>query len=764
MNVINQLFLSAALPLLALACQPLLHAAEPAVNIIFDTDVDHDCDDIGALFILHGAVQRGDAKLLATIGCTSTDEIAPALDAINTWFGRPEIPVGTLKDEGFLDHKGFSAALIKNFPSKFSSGKNYPDAVTLYRKTLAKQPDRSVTVLAVGPLRNMANLLKSGPDEASPLDGKALVAKKVKRLEIMGGNYPPSNSKDAEWNFKQDPAAAALVCSTWPTPVLFNGEGGSTNSGRRVTYEMPEHNPLSMAYKLYPGVGFAGDRLSWDPISALVATRGADPWYEAVSGGTNVTDATTGMNTWMADKDSGHSYLVGKSRKTEVEQALEDMQKFGEGRPTNLKFDTIYYADAGMCRVTQSGERNQEGVWRDKASSSSIQYQHVDGRKRLVTSYAITCTNKDLLPSSLELTGSSDGGSTWTCLDLQEPPGFSEQVTRREFIIAEPAKWNLYRLKVEAADEKEGIQIDSIELLEAIDCTPGVSVASVALDHDALTVAVNGRATLNGSLAPVMITFEREIKWGSSDPSVAEVRQIGEQTAMVVGKKAGTCRVIGTVDGRETSCAVTVTESTLSEGWRYDELNSPPIPGAIQVSSGKFILTGCGHAMTSWWERVRDQGTFASRIVTGDFQLTAQLVDLAPPVGGPTYSWDNRPPTASGLMIRESLDEAAGRYFLVQVEVSSGKLVCRWRNKTGDQDDNQEEEIGKMTMPVHLKLSRTDNEIQVFTSTDGKNWGEPRKTHVASFGQGSRIGFFVCSGNTFASSTATFENVALSSQ
>jgi hypothetical protein len=514
----------------------------------------------------------------------------PALDAINTWFGQPDIPVGTLKDKGFLDHKGFGADLLQHYPSKFSSGKDYPDAVALYRKTLAQQPDGSVVIVAVGPLRNIANLLKSGRDGASPLDGAALVAKKVKRLEIMGGNYPPQNSKDAEWNFKQDPASAALVCSTWPTPILFNGEGGSTSSGRRVTYEMPEHNPLTMAYRLYPGVGFAGDRLSWDSVSALVAMRGAAPHYEVVSGGTNVTDATTGVNTWVADKDSGHSYLVLKSRKPEVEKALEDMMTLGQGRPTNLKFNTIYYADAGMCQVTHSGERDQKGVWRDKAPSSWIQHQHVDGRKRLVTSFAITCTNKHLLPSLLELSGSNDGGTNWTRLDIQETPGFSEQTTRREFTVANPAKWNLYRLNVKAADEKEGIQVDSIDLLEAIHCTPGVKVASVALDQSAVTVPVHGRATLNGSLTPVGTTFDREITWVSSDPSVAEVRQIGEQTAIVVGKKAGSCSITGSVDGQKTSCAVTVAGSTLPDGWSYDELNAPPILALFWFLAGNSVL------------------------------------------------------------------------------------------------------------------------------------------------------------------------------
>ncbi|HEX8310410.1 MAG TPA: hypothetical protein VF614_03765, partial [Chthoniobacteraceae bacterium] len=77
---------------------------------------------------------------------------------------------------------------------KFSSGKDYPDAVALYRETLAKQPDGSIVVLAVGPLRNLANLLKSRPDKASPLDGAALVAKKVKQLEI---NYTVSTTGSA---------------------------------------------------------------------------------------------------------------------------------------------------------------------------------------------------------------------------------------------------------------------------------------------------------------------------------------------------------------------------------------------------------------------------------------------------------------------------------------------------------------------------------------------------------------------------------------
>jgi hypothetical protein len=49
---------------LLLASLSTLLAAEPSLNVIFDTDMSSDCEDVGALFILHGAVERGEVKLL----------------------------------------------------------------------------------------------------------------------------------------------------------------------------------------------------------------------------------------------------------------------------------------------------------------------------------------------------------------------------------------------------------------------------------------------------------------------------------------------------------------------------------------------------------------------------------------------------------------------------------------------------------------------------------------------------------------------------
>jgi len=748
---------------LLLFCTAIARAADtpPPVGIIFDTDMGGDCDDVGALFVLHGAVERGEAKLLATMGCTSSTAIAPCLDAINTWFARPGIPVGTLKDAGFLAGPGFPAELVKRFPHRHPASADYPDALAVYRQVLAAQPDGSVVIVAVGPLRNLANLLKSD---------SALVAKKVKLLHVMGGHYPPhAKQKEAEYNFQKDPASAALVCTKWPTPVLFNGEGGSTSSGRRVTYEMPEHNPLTMAYAAYPGVGFAGDRLSWDPVSCLVAVRGAAPWYEVVSGGRNAVDAVTGFNTWQPGGEQAHSYLVlKKGAKTTVETALEDMMTAGQGHPANLTFNTAYYAQSGMAQITASGaadatmagikafDRDEKSAWLEKAATSWIQCQYADGRKSRVTSYAVVCREKGRLPRTLELSGSNDGGNTWTRLDIQKSPAFTAQAARQEFPLTNSAKWNLYRLHVTAADAKEGVQISTLELNEVIQCQPAVAVASIALDQPALRLPAHTRATLNATLAP-LDTFEREVIWSSSDPAVAEVRRIGEQVSIVAAKQPGTCTITATIGKVRQTCAVTVTASTLPAGWSFDELSAPPIPGSALVADGRFTLTGCGHAMTGFWERRSDQGAYVSQTIPGDATLSARLTSLSPNVGGPAYQWDSRPSTAAGVMLRESLTEGCGRYAAVEVG-ATGKLLFRWRDKPGP-DESHAKELGKVTLPLHLKLARTGAKIQVFTSADGQRWGEPLMTHTTTFEGQSRLGLYTCSGNTFASTTAVFESV-----
>ena len=65
------------------------------VPIILDTDIGPDCDDAGAMAVLHVLANNNEAEILGIMCCTSSQWGAPCIDAINTYYGRGYLPVGT---------------------------------------------------------------------------------------------------------------------------------------------------------------------------------------------------------------------------------------------------------------------------------------------------------------------------------------------------------------------------------------------------------------------------------------------------------------------------------------------------------------------------------------------------------------------------------------------------------------------------------------------------------------------------------------------
>lgn len=291
------------------------------VRIIFDSDIGPDCDDAGTLAVLHALADRGEAIILGMACCTSSEWGAPCLEAINTYYGRADVPVGTLKKSGFLGGAGdqkYNEHVARNFPNKLRSGANAVDAVELYRKILAAQPDGSVTFVATGPLPNVANLLASAPDAHSSLTGTALVAMKVKQIVVMGGNYPAG----AEWNFKQDAAAAAKVVAEWPSPIVFSGGevGSKIMTGACLETETPPSNPVRKAYELYIGAG--KNRQSWDQTAMLFAVRGAADYF-ALSPEGQIIIESNGKDVWTAVPGGRCRYLIMKMNADDLSRVID---------------------------------------------------------------------------------------------------------------------------------------------------------------------------------------------------------------------------------------------------------------------------------------------------------------------------------------------------------------------------------------------------------------------------------------------------------
>jgi inosine-uridine nucleoside N-ribohydrolase len=309
-------------------CQPrAINASAKAKpnKIILDSDIGQDCDDAAVMALLHKFADNGEAEILATMFPMQDPMGAPAMDVINTYYGRPDIPIGTYKG-GFKYlgqlHDHYNTKLAQAFPHDLKHGQDAPDAIALYREILAKQPNKSVVIVAVGPQRLVADLLKSGPDQYSKLNGRDLVKQKVKLLSLMGAGFP----KDQEWNIKIAPDAAKLVAETWPTPIVYSGNeiGKAVRTGSRLLTEAPENSPVRASYENHPFVDkVTKDRQSWDQTAMLYAIRGPQDYWTVETSGYNHFDET-GKNEWRQETDKDHGYLILKNP-AEVKKIIEDL-------------------------------------------------------------------------------------------------------------------------------------------------------------------------------------------------------------------------------------------------------------------------------------------------------------------------------------------------------------------------------------------------------------------------------------------------------
>ena len=202
------------------------------VKLILDTDMGNDVDDLMALCMIHTLEAHGAVELLAVTITKDNPQAAAFVDAVNTFYGQPDVPIGVVtngatRDAGkFLllaDARNEDSSL--RYPHKLKSGKDAPEAVSLIRKLLAAQPDDSVTLVGTGFFTNWRRLLESPPDDASPLNGHDLIAKKVKLLSVMAGAFQTVNwdSRYREYNVVTDLPAAQAVAKSWPTPMVWSG-------------------------------------------------------------------------------------------------------------------------------------------------------------------------------------------------------------------------------------------------------------------------------------------------------------------------------------------------------------------------------------------------------------------------------------------------------------------------------------------------------------------------------------------------------------
>ena len=299
-------------------------------KIIFDTDMGPDYDDVGAIAILHALADLGECEILATLASDGHPSIAPTIEMFNRYYGKGGIPVG-IPDNGvanFTASNNWNDSLLVRFAPDLKSKTDYPKASEVYRKALASQPDKSVTIVTVGFTTNLAKLLRTGSDDHSPLSGVELVKKKVKKWVAMAGRFPEGR----EFNVFIDSVSSSYVLERWPTPILFSGFeiGERIFTGSKVAEKNDQNNPVSWAYK-YNLATYENkpvkNRMSWDQTAVLCAIRDPERYFYVCGPGKIIVNPS-GYNNWDPDSTKDHYFLVHKYPYQDISDTLEGLMMY----------------------------------------------------------------------------------------------------------------------------------------------------------------------------------------------------------------------------------------------------------------------------------------------------------------------------------------------------------------------------------------------------------------------------------------------------
>ncbi len=196
------LLIQAIIPALAMPADP----PPEKIPVLIDTDIGSEIDDAFALALALASPEL-EVRGITTVGSNAEDR-AWMVCRFLTAVGHKDIPVAWGRDpqpenpiEGQIQYRRHPAVIFNRMakPVKESA------VELLYEKLKADQG--SVTLVALGPLTNIARLLKEHPD-CKPW---------IKSIVLMGGSmtigYDGEKPRAQEWNIKSDIDAARAVLS-----------------------------------------------------------------------------------------------------------------------------------------------------------------------------------------------------------------------------------------------------------------------------------------------------------------------------------------------------------------------------------------------------------------------------------------------------------------------------------------------------------------------------------------------------------------------
>ena len=306
------------------------------IKLIFETDMGNDIDDALALDMIYKYVEADKVDLLGVMSNKNSPFSAEFIDVMDTWYGHAGIPIGIVKNgtdsEGDAINYAQKVCELEEdgqplFKRTLTNHESLSAAPLLYREILSQQPDSSVVIVSVGFSTNIAQLLDTQADKYSSLNGKDLVAKKVKMLSIMAGSF--GENPVTEYNVAKDIDAARKVFEEWPTKIVASPfELGITilYPGSSITedFNWGVKHPMVEAYKAYLPMPY--DRPTWDLTSLMYVVENDESYNESAPGKITVDDQ--GYTHFDEDNKGKHILLsVTDQQAEEIKAHFVDLIK-----------------------------------------------------------------------------------------------------------------------------------------------------------------------------------------------------------------------------------------------------------------------------------------------------------------------------------------------------------------------------------------------------------------------------------------------------
>eukprot|EP01083_Nonionella_stella_P095305 267503_1 len=303
------------------------------VQLIIDTDLGLDVDDVGAIAVANHLQDIGACRLLGVVHNTGFYYGIGGVDVINHYYGRSNLSTYKLgaytgpwgsSSQSFTNQNKYTTKIVNDYPSPIENYDQVPSAVDAYTTMLQDADNNSVVIASIGELTNLRDIIKAN---------RPLFVSKVHKIYYMDGpyNFGCGVSNGSGWSPYMGSTdgcdgAAQYVIDHVPSSIkqVFTLNGPNILTGSRFNgKDGCGQGPVKEAYQIYTN---HGSRPSWDLICVYLAVMGDASLYSSVIAGTNSVDyyGNEAFDTSDTNHNQYHVWIDGQYNEN-VTRVLDDL-------------------------------------------------------------------------------------------------------------------------------------------------------------------------------------------------------------------------------------------------------------------------------------------------------------------------------------------------------------------------------------------------------------------------------------------------------